>query len=125
MSRNLRNEIKKGKKIYFYDNGIRNAIINNFNPLELRNDKGALWENFLISERIKKNSYTNHYCNSYFWRTFDQAKVDYIEEYDGGLHVFEFKWKSNTKKIPASLLKSYYVEESHVINNDNYESFIG
>lgn len=125
LSRNLRNEIKKGKKIYFYDNGIRNTIINNFNPLALRNDKGALWENFLMSERMKKNSYTKHYCNTYFWRTFDQAEVDYIEEYDGALHVFEFKWKSNNKKVPASLLNSYTVNSTTMVDTDNYEGFIG
>ena len=125
LSRNLRNEIKKGKKIYFYDNGIRNAIINNFNPLALRNDKGALWENFLISERMKKNSYAKHYCNTYFWRTFDQAEVDYIEEYDGALHVFEFKWKTNNKKVPASLLNSYTVNSTAIVDTDNYEGFVG
>ena len=125
LSRNLRNEIKKGKKIYFYDNGIRNAIINNFNPLALRNDKGALWENFLISERMKKNSYAKHYCNTYFWRTFDQAEVDYIEEYDGALHVFEFKWKTNNKKAPASLLNSYTVNSTAIVDTDNYGGFIG
>jgi uncharacterized protein len=124
LSRNLRNEIKKGKKIYFYDNGIRNAIINNFNPLALRNDKGALWENFLISERMKHNSYRHQYCNTYFWRTFDQAEVDYIEEYDGALHVFEFKWKTKSKKIPASLLNSYNVKTTQTIDTDNYDSFI-
>ena len=125
LSRNLRNEIKKGKKIYFYDNGIRNAVINNFNPLALRNDKGALWKNFLISERMKMNSYSKHYCNTYFWRTFDQAEVDYIEEYDGALHVFEFKWKSNNKKAPASLLNSYTVNSTSIIDTENYEEFIG
>lgn len=125
LSRNLRNEIKKGKKIYFYDNGIRNAIINNFNPLALRNDKGALWENFLISERMKKNSYNKHYCNTYFWRTFDQAEVDYIEEYDGALHVFEFKWKTNNKKVPASLLNSYTVNTTAIVDMDNYGGFMG
>jgi len=125
LSRNLRNEIKKGKKIYFYDNGIRNAIINNFNPLALRNDKGALWENFLISERMKTNSYNKHYCNTYFWRTFDQAEVDYIEEYDGALHVFEFKWKTNNKKVPASLLNSYTVNTTAIVDMDNYGGFIG
>lgn len=125
LSRNLRNEIKKGKKIYFYDNGIRNAIINNFNPLALRNDKGALWENFLMSERMKKNSYAKHYCNTYFWRTFDQAEVDYIEEYNGALHVFEFKWKSNNKKVPASLLNSYTVNSTTTVDSDNYDEFIG
>lgn len=125
LSRNLRNEIKKTKKIYFYDNGIRNAIINNFNPLALRNDKGALWENFLMAERLKKNSYTKHFCNTYFWRTFDQAEVDYIEEYDGSLHLFEFKWKANQTKMPASLLQSYQIAGSEVIDINNYDQFIG
>jgi uncharacterized protein len=125
LNRNLRNEIKKGKKIYFYDNGIRNSIINNFNPLALRNDKGVLWENFLMSERMKKNSYTKHYCNTYFWRTFDQAEVDYIEEYNGALHIYEFKWKSKSKKIPLSLLKSYTIKSTSIIDTDNYETFIG
>lgn len=124
LNRNLRNEIKKGKKIYFYDNGIRNAIINNFNPLEMRNDKGALWENFLISERIKKNSYQKHYCTTYFWRTFDQAEVDYIEEFNGGLSVYEFKWKATKLKIPASLLKAYDVANSELITLENYENFL-
>jgi predicted AAA+ superfamily ATPase len=125
LSRNLRNEIKKTKKIYFYDNGVRNAIVNNFNPLALRNDKGALWENFLMSERLKKNSYTKHFCNTYFWRTFDQAEVDYIEEYDGALNLFEFKWKANNAKMPTSLLQSYSINSSEMIDTNNYEQFIG
>ena len=124
LNRNVRNEIKKGKKIYFYDNGIRNAIINNFNPMELRNDKGALWENFLMSERMKRNSYNKHYCTTYFWRTFDQAEVDYIEEYDGSLHVFEFKWKTKSKKVPQSLLNAYDVKSTQTIDADNYYDFI-
>ncbi len=124
LSRNVRNEIKKGKKIYFYDTGVRNSIINNFNPLALRNDKGALWENYLIAERVKRNSYTNHYCDSYFWRTFDQAEVDYIEEYNGALHTFEFKWKTNRHKVPASLLANYTIASSSFIDVDNYESFL-
>jgi predicted AAA+ superfamily ATPase len=125
LSRNLRNEIKKGKKIYFYDNGILNTIINNFNPLELRNDKGALWENFLMSERKKKNSYSKHYCNTYFWRTFDQSEVDYIEEYDGALHIYEFKWKTKKKKVPSSILNAYTISSTEIIDITNYETFIG
>lgn len=125
LSRNLRNEIKKTKKIYFYDNGIRNAIINNFNPLELRNDKGALWENFLMAERLKRNSYTRHFCNTYFWRTFDQAEVDYIEEYGGTLHLYEFKWKAKQTKMPQSLLDSYPIGGSEVVDTTNYNQFIG
>jgi uncharacterized protein len=124
LSRNVRNEIKKGKKIYFYDTGVRNSVINNFNALELRNDKGALWENYLIAERIKRNSYTNHFCNSYFWRTFDQAEVDYIEEYNGHLNTYEFKWKTNRKKVPASLAANYSIASSHFIDIDNYDSFL-
>lgn len=124
LSRNARNEIKKGKKIYFYDTGVRNSIINNFNALELRNDKGALWENYLITERIKRNSYTNHHCNSYFWRTFDQAEVDYIEEYNGHLHTYEFKWKTNRKKVPNSLTENYSIASSEFIDTTNYDSFL-
>lgn len=124
LSRNLRNEIKKGKKIYFYDNGVRNTIINNFNAIGLRDDKGALWENFLISERMKRNAYAKHYCRTYFWRTFDQAEVDYIEEYDGALHTYEFRWKTTRKKVPASLLKAYKVENSEFVDSENYEGFV-
>ena len=96
LSRNLRNELKKAKKIYFYDNGVRNAIIQQFAPLELRNDAGALWENFFISERIKRNHYQQHYCNIYFWRTKSQLEIDYIEEQNGQMTAFEMKW--NPKK---------------------------
>ena len=95
-SRNQRNEIKKGKKIYFYDNGIRNAILSNFAPLELRTDTGMLWENFMISERVKRNAYSGSYANLYFWRTHDQKEIDLIEEENGILTSFEFKW--NVKK---------------------------
>jgi uncharacterized protein len=124
LNRNVRNEIKKGKKIYFYDVGIRNSIINNFNPMALRNDKGALLENYLIVERKKRNSYNKHFCNSYFWRTFDQAEVDYIEEYDGVLHTYEFKWKTNRKKVPASLVSNYEIASSSFIDIENIENFL-
>ena len=124
LSRNVRNEIKKGKKIYFYDTGVRNSIINNFNPLALRNDKGALWENYLIAERVKRNSYNDYFCNSYFWRTFDQAKVDYIEEYNGAFHTYEFKWKTNRQKVPASLSANYSIASTSFIDIDNYETFL-
>lgn len=125
LSRNLRNEIKKGKKYYFYDNGVRNQIINNFNSLNMRDDKGALWENFLMSERMKRNAYQKHYCNTYFWRTFDQAEVDYIEEYNGGLHTYEFKWNTNRKSVPASLIKAYHVVESEFVDREEFVSFLG
>lgn len=87
-SRNLRNELKSSKKIYFYDNGIRNAIIANFSPVEMRNDIGALWKNFVISERMKFNSYSERFCNSWFWRTAQQQEIDYIEEKGGLLTAF-------------------------------------
>jgi predicted AAA+ superfamily ATPase len=93
-SRNVRTELKKSRKIYFYDNGVRNALIRNFNPLRLRVDAGALWENYLISERMKRNANQLHYCNNYFWRTAQQQEIDYIEEYGGKLYAFEFKWNS-------------------------------
>ena len=124
-SRNLRNEIKKGKKIYFYDNGIRNAIINNFNPLSLRTDIGALWENFLINERAKNNQNANRFVNKYFWRTNSQREIDYIEDYGGKLHAYEFKWNPNKKvKFPKSFLDNYPNSEIKVINRDNFEEFV-
>ncbi|MBK7094721.1 MAG: ATP-binding protein [Saprospiraceae bacterium] len=124
-SRNVRNELKKSKKIYFYDNGIRNAIINNFLPLSSRNDAGALWENYLISERIKlmcNNGKNNRY---YFWRTTQQQEIDYIEEENGQLSAYEFKWNENKKhNFPKTFLNAYPVSDSMVINRKNYSSFI-
>lgn len=123
-SRNLRNEIKKGKKYYFYDNGIRNVLINNFTVPEMRFDKGALWENFLVSERLKANSYAGRFVNSYFWRTHDQAEIDYIEEYDGILHAYEFKWKEQKVKFPNSFLKAYPNHQTHLIHRDGFDDFV-
>jgi predicted AAA+ superfamily ATPase len=124
-SRNLRNEIKKGKKIYFYDNGIRNAIIKNFSPLTLRQDIGALWENFLVSERQKANHYANHYVNSYFWRTHQQQEIDMIEETGGKLYAWEFKWSEKAKaKIPASFLEAYPDTITGIVNRQNYMDFL-
>ena len=124
-SRNLRNEIKKGKKIYFYDNGIRNAIIKNFSPLSLRQDIGALWENFLVSERKKANHYANHYVNSYFWRTHQQQEIDMIEETGGKLYAWEFKWNENAKvKIPSSFLDAYPGSITGTVNRQNYMDFL-
>ncbi|HEY4288968.1 MAG TPA: ATP-binding protein [Puia sp.] len=124
-SRNLRNEIKKGKKIYFYDNGIRNAIIKNFSPLSLRQDVGALWENFLVSERKKANHYANHYVNSYFWRTHQQQEIDMIEETGGKLYAWEFKWNEKAKvKIPASFIEAYPGSITGTINRENYMDFL-
>ena len=124
-SRNMRNEIKKGKKIYFYDNGIRNALISNFAPLEMRQDAGALWENFMISERIKRNAYCNDYSQLFFWRTKQQQEIDLIEEKDGRLFAYEFKWNSKKKsKLPTSFENNYSDIEFKVINRENYWEFV-
>ncbi len=124
-SRNIRNELKKSKKVYFYDTGIRNSIISNFNNVNLRNDTGQLWENFLVSERLKKISYQNLYCNTYFWRTTQQQEIDYIEEHSGKLFAFEFKWNENKKtKISKSFTDTYPKSEFTIINKENYTDFI-
>ena len=125
-SRNMRNELKLSRKIYFWDLGIRNAVIGNMAPLENRNDTGALWENFLIAERMKDNSYSNSFAQSYFWRTKDQSEIDYLEEEDGNLSAYEFKWnpaKSKTK-CPASFAAAYPSSTYKVITPDNIEEFI-
>lgn len=124
-SKNLRNELKKSKKIYFIDNGIRNAVINQFNPVSLRNDTGALWENLMISERLKSNEYKRLFRSTYFWRTTKQQEIDYLEESDGKLHAFEFKWQS-AKKIgcPVSFISAYPDTDFMVVTKDNFESFI-
>ena len=124
-SRNLRNELKKSKKIYFYDNGVRNALISNFNPIELRNDVGALWENYIVSERIKYTSYHQIYSNKYFWRTKTQQKIDYIEEREGKLFAYKFKWNTHKKvKIPKSFIAVYPHAETKIITPKNYHEFI-
>jgi predicted AAA+ superfamily ATPase len=124
-SRNLRNEIKTNRKIYFYDTGLRNALISNFNQLELRQDRGALWENFLISERIKFLKYHKLYTKTYFWRTAQQQEIDWIEEIDGKITAYEFKWKSKNKvKFPQKFIEAYQAEVK-VIDTDNYYEFIG
>ncbi|WP_158856078.1 ATP-binding protein [Lunatibacter salilacus] len=124
-NRNLRNEIKKGKKYYFFDNGIRNVLISNFSIPEMRLDKGALWENYLISERLKSNHYDSKFVNTYFWRTHDRAEINYIEEADGILHAFEFKWKDQKVRFPASFLQAYPEHQTSVISRSNFEAFIG
>ncbi len=126
LSRNARNEIRKGRKIFFYDNGIRNAILKNFAPLSLRTDTGALWENFLLAERVKRNVYAEYFCNAYFWRTTAQQEIDYIEEANGVLHAFEFKWQAKkTLKFPAAFLDAYPNSVTTVIDRSNFESFVG
>jgi uncharacterized protein len=124
-SRNLRNELKKSRKIYFYDNGVRNAIIANFQPLELRKDAGALWENFMLTERLKFTTYASIWSNRFFWRTKQQQEIDYIEERDGKLYTFEFKWGGVKKeKAPLTFTKAYPESEHQVITPQNYQQFI-
>jgi len=124
-SRNVRNEIRKSRKIYFYDNGIRNALISNFSQINLRTDKGALWENFLVSERMKLLNNLQIDAKRYFWRTSQQQEVDYIEETDGRLSAYEFKWaEKKTKKLPATFLKSYPEASSTFVNSTNYLDFV-
>jgi predicted AAA+ superfamily ATPase len=123
-SRNQRNEIKNNRKIYFYDNGIRNMIINNLNPLDLRADKGALWENFLIAERIKLQQYNQVYTNNYFWRTVQKQEIDFVEDSNGKLTAFEFKWKSKgSAKIPKAFLREYDASGT-LIDRDNFREFV-
>ncbi|MBS4013447.1 MAG: ATP-binding protein [Bacteroidetes bacterium] len=122
-SRNLRNEIKQNRKIYFYDNGIRNMIIGNFNPLELRVDKGALWENFLVSERRKQNLYKDTFSKMYFWRTKQQQEIDFVEENNGKIYGYEFKWNSKKSSFPLKFIETYNAE-TFLINKDNFRSFV-
>ena len=123
-SRNLRNEIKANQKIYFYDTGIRNMIIGNFNALELRQDKGAIWENFLISERLKKNTYEGSLAKPYFWRTAQQQEIDYVEETAGQITGYEIKWNPNAKvKIPK-LFKETYSTEIDMLTRENFSAFL-
>ena len=124
-ARNVRNEIRKNKKIYFFDNGVRNSIIGNFSYLNNRNDVGALWENYLVSERIKRNAYTNYYGKCYFWRTLQQQEIDYLEEIDGEVSAYEFKWNpKKSARFPKTFINNYLIRETAVINKDNIESFL-
>lgn len=125
LNRNVRNEIKKGKKIYFIDNGIRNAVIGNFLLWETRTDKGALWENYIVSERIKYLNYNGFYGNYYFWRTTQQQEIDFIEDQDGILNAYEFKL-SNTKKnkLSSSFQNAYTVNQYHTISPSNLEDIL-
>lgn len=124
-SGNVRNEIKKSRKIYFYDNGIRNAIIQNFNSLNLRQDVGALWENFFVSERMKFNHYNRNFTKSYFWRSFQQQEVDLIEVENTEITAYELKWNKNKKsKIPLTFSKAYPLKDSFTVNPDNYTDFL-
>lgn len=123
-SKNIRNEIKANKKIYFYDNGVLNMLIGNFNALEFRQDKGALWENFLVSERMKQLSYTQSIAKPYFWRTTTQQKIDYIEINSDKVSAFEFKWATTKKaKLPKSFSDAYN-PSFLVVNKDNFREFL-
>jgi hypothetical protein len=124
-SRNLRKEISKNGRYYFYDNGVRNSLIQNFNPLTLRNDVGQLWENFLMIERQKANQSASRSANIYFWRTYDQKEIDYIEERDGKLYGYEFKWRGEAKRASRSeFLETYPNAEVTTITSENYETFL-
>ena len=124
-SRNLRTELSKSRKIYFYDNGIRNALIGNFNSVETRSDVGALWENFLISERLKLLHNHERWVQRFFWRTTEQQEVDYVEEEEGELRAFEFKWNKATKaKISKTFSNTYPNAVTTIISPESYESFI-
>jgi uncharacterized protein len=123
-SRNLRNEIKTNQKIYFTDTGIRNAVLGNFNPLALREDRGALWENFIISERFKKIHYENSLAKSYFWRTAQQQEIDYVEENAGKITGYEIKWNTKAKVKPNKLFKEAYEAGIKVINTENFRDYL-
>ena len=123
-SRNLRKEIQKSNRYFFYDLGIRNALINNFNPLDLRNDIGQIWENYLITERMKKFSFKRTFHNYYFWRTYDQKEIDLVEENDGNVIGYEIKWNKNKSSNKKSWLKTYPDSVFEIINKENYIEFI-
>lgn len=122
-NRNIRNEIKQNRKIYFYDNGIRNMIIGNFNQLDMRVDKGALWENFLISERKKQNLYKDTFAKMYFWRTAQQQEIDLVEDCNGKIEAFEFKWVNKKNKFPKNFLETYNAQGA-VVDRSNFRRFV-
>ena len=124
-SRNLRKEISKNPRYYFYDTGIRNALIQNFNPLHLRNDTGSIWENYLVMERLKKQEYAGISCANYFWRTYDQKEIDWIEEREGRIFAYEFKWNVSSKaRPPNDFMKAYADAHFERVDVDNYLTFI-
>ncbi len=123
-SRNLRTELSKLRKIYFFDTGIRNAVINNFNPMHMRQDVGQIWENFIISERIKRNSNIQRSVNSYFWRTHQQQEIDYLEEVKGELRAYEIKWTQRKYRVPRKFLAAYPESEFKLITRENYHEFL-
>jgi len=124
-SRNLRKEVTKNSRWYFYDNGLRNLLIANVNPVGIRNDIGMLWENYIISERVKFQRYNKMIVNNYFWRTYDQQEIDWVEEREGKLFGYEFKWNPKRKvKVPGAWKKEYENAEFKVIHRDNYLDWV-
>jgi hypothetical protein len=124
-SRNLRKEINKSSRYYFLDNGIRNILIGNLNPIHLRNDMGILWENYMVSERVKYQHYTDMLVYNYFWRTYDQQEIDWVEDREGMLFGYEFKWNPNkNNKPPEAWSKAYPNAQYHIINPDNYQDWL-
>ncbi len=123
-STNPRKEVSKIAKWYFYDNGIRNALINNFKPIVIRNDIGMLWENYIISERIKKNNNLHLHKNYYFWRNYNKQEIDLIEEYNGEIHAFECKWQEKAVKIPSSFKENDSFKSFNIIHSNNFHEFI-
>lgn len=124
-SRNLRKEVTKTSKYYFYDNGIRNGLINSFNTLELRDDTGRLWENYITAERLKKQEYKRIFSNNYFWRTYDKKEIDWIEEREGKLFGYEIKWSDKKRTVaPRDWIETYNNAEFNIINKENYLEFI-
>lgn len=124
-SNNVRNEIRKSKKYYFYDIGLRNSIIGNFSPLSLRTDTGAIWENFIITERVKYNLNNNRDVKYFFWRTKQKQEIDLIEEHEGKLSAFEIKWNKTTNaRIPKTFTNNYAVDKTSIINSENFSEFL-
>jgi predicted AAA+ superfamily ATPase len=123
-SRNLRKEVSKSSRYYFYDNGIRNALINNFNPPNLRDDVGMLWENYIVMERLKKQSYEEILSNNYFWRTYDKKELDFLEERGGVLYGYEIKWGNKKTTAPKGWLETYKNAKFELINRENFLDFI-
>lgn len=124
-NRNLRKEVTKSNKWYFYDNGVRNAIIANFSLIEMRNDVGRLWENYIISERLKYQHSQEWVVNNYFWRTYDGQEIDWVEDRNGQLSAFEFKWSNRKIKVPGGWKNAYPAADFMVISKDNYRQFVG
>ncbi len=122
-SRNIRDEIKKNRKIYFLDNGIRNMIIGDFNPLNLRGDKGALWENFLVSERYKQNMYKQTFSQMFFWRTKQQQEIDFVEVNKGKIYGYEFKWNHKKSNFPQKFIQTYKADTT-LISKENFRTFV-